>query len=107
MQFGNWIYDSNLLAVSVLISDFCRYNFTEMDKDAIEYGANSQADEARDEWFEYAFYGDFEIEIRITKELGSSVYSFQVNCEKEIFRELSTIFNIAQSYELRGLNGSF
>lgn len=107
MQFGNWIYDSNLIAVSVLISDLCRYNFTEMDKDAIEYGASYRADETKGEWFEYTFCGDFEVKIRITKESGSSIYSFQVNCEKDILRELSTIFNIAQGYELRGLNGSY
>jgi hypothetical protein len=100
MKTENWIDDRNLLPVADAISWLCRYRMEESEFIAIEEGAK-RSDETKNNWYTYAFNGEFKIEIAVTIEPGSSNYSIRVQSDKDILQAVNAIIGMAQTYEIR------
>ena len=94
-----WFMEDNLWPLYRELSDLVKYDFDQLDIDAIKLGLEG-VDESRGIWFDYQLIGNGQIDTRITIEPGSSCYQIQIRSDSDIDREVQLLLNLCQDWRI-------
>ena len=95
----DWIFEENLFLWLEIVASFCRHSFDSADREAFEFGIQN-TDAEQNYWFDYEFSGSCSINLRVARDLGSSVIFVEVGCPSELESRVATAIQIAQEYRL-------
>lgn len=94
-----WIFEENLFPVLSLLSSLCHYELDADDRAAVIYGVRD-IDEKHNKWFRYFLGNESELQLEISMEFGTGIYSIQIESKLPIEQGIRTILATAQSYRL-------
>ena len=82
----DWVTEDDLISFLGILADFCGYEFSELDSDAILYGIE-ETDYEKNKWYEYIFEGKDRAEFRLSQDVGTAVIFFEIRVKSEIQRK--------------------
>lgn len=100
MTIGNaWIHSGNLTPFLRFVADRAKYELSEDEVEAIEFGVRSTDQEA-DRWFTYEFAGANSVNLWFAIDPGTSVTFWRAECPREMQSAIEAAAELMQQYRL-------
>lgn len=97
---GHWIWRFNLEFVLIELSAASGYDYAQTDREAILFGLKG-TDSEQEQYFEYSFIEESQIDFAIAEEPGTDLFMFLVNCQPETASSIEYILHLASTYDIR------
>lgn len=79
----DWVHEQDLVPFLELLSQFCGYELSQADEDAIFHGIK-ETEYEDNKWFDYSFAGNVQAVFRLSKDVGTTVIFFEINASPEV-----------------------
>jgi hypothetical protein len=92
-----WIFEDNLWPFLSVMSWLVKYDFDDLDWDAISYGTKD-TDVEKDRWYDYEFTGDFVAKFRLAADPGTEVLALKVDIAERFAPQVETAMEIFRNF---------
>ena len=99
MTKNGWIWENNLLAFLLILSNIGSYTFDQSDWEAIDYGLVGTSDED-DVWFDYKLEGEMPISLRLAKDPEQELVIYNLVFPKELQESMALVEYIVGDFLL-------
>ena len=103
MKYADWVPKENLIPLLEFLSELLKYDFDNMDQDAILAGIKTTDAEAG-HWFDYQFQGFRSLALRIGEDPGTGILRVQIECPKGTEVQVQTAVEMAKTFDLTRSN---
>ena len=95
----NWIYEFNLKPFLETIATLCGYDWIDGElENLIHNGMDTDVEKAI--WYSYKLHGEFEVELKIAADSGSSAVHIRLVGAPESIPKFELLFLVTQTYRL-------